>query len=454
MSGIPTNRRQPEVDGSSLAAVRIVFGIVGALAMVRLLVYGWVETLYAGPDRHFTYPGLRFVRDPGLVGTYALVVIVGLAACAIAFGLRTRVALIVFLLGFSWIEFIDVTTYLNHYWFVTLIGGVMLFAPIDTTMAVNTRPRPVAAGWIRFFRFHVAMVYAFAGLAKLNEDWLVHAVPLRLWLPARSGLPLVGAVLEQGWTAVALSWAGALFDCSIVVLLCLRRTRLAGWVLVVCFHVVTWVLFPIGVFPWVMIGATTVFFAPEWPRALRARLNHRIRGTRPDPGGNRDTSPCGTSPCGAVHVRARTIIAAWAWVAVLLALPLRHHLIPGDARWTGEGYRFSWFVLRAEKAGDIRFRVQDRVGGVTAIETAADMYTPLQWKVMATEPELIRQAAHAVADRAQQGGRTVAVYVDAFVSLNGRRPSRIIDPTVDLSREPFRFMGQPWILPRPGDSPP
>lgn len=70
---------------------------------------------------------------------------------------------------------------------------------------------------------------------------------------------------------------------------------------------------------------------------------------------------------------------------------------------------------------------------------------------MATEPELIRQAAHAIRVQRQAAGQDVAVFADSFLSLNGRPAALLIDPTVDLSREPYRLFGQPWILPAPGD---
>ena len=124
-----------------------------------------------------------------------------------------------FVIGFAWIEFVDVTTYLNHYWFMTTLGLVMTVAPMDARFALAAvTTRSVRRGWIWLVRVHVAVVYVFAGLAKLNSDWLLHAMPLRLWLPARSDLPFVGPLLEQRSTAYALSWAGAAFDCSVVAL--------------------------------------------------------------------------------------------------------------------------------------------------------------------------------------------------------------------------------------------
>jgi vitamin K-dependent gamma-carboxylase len=222
-----------------------------------------------------------------------------------------------------------------------------------------------------------------------------------------------------------------------VLLLCFRRTRFPAWCALVAFHVATWVLFPIGVFPWVMIGVSTIFFAPDWPRRVLARFGRPSAVRRP--------------------VRRENLWAwrlAVAWVALLLVLPLRAAVIPGDSRWTSEGYRFAWNVLRVERAGDVVFRITNRTTGVTRVDTAAGLYTPLQWKTMATEPELIRQAAHALRTQAEARGESVEVRVDAFTSLNGRPAARMVDPDVDLSREPYRPFGQPWILPAPTTDPP
>ncbi len=424
------------VDGASLAVFRIVFGVVGVVSMARLVAYGWVTSLYADPVHHLRYPGMHWVPAPGVAGTYALVAAIAASSLAIAIGWHTRLAAAGFLVLFGWLEFIEVATYLNHYWFMTLAAVLLTLAPTDTCFAVRRGAGVPRRGWVWLFRFQVAIVYSFAGVAKLHSDWLVHGMPLRLWLPARSTLPVVGPLMEHAETAMAFSWAGALFDCTIVALLLWRRTRFPAWLVLVAFHVSTWVLFPIGVFPWLMIGASTTFFPPSWPRRWRSR-SARERAVDSDLVGP-----------------ARRWWPALVWCAVMLLVPARALLIPGESRWTGDGYRFGWNVLLTEKGADVRFRVRDRASGATTIETATDLYTPLQWKVMSSEPELIRQAAHLIASQHAANGSTVAVFVDAFVSLDGRRATRLIDPTVDLAAEPYRPWGQPWVLPAPTESPP
>jgi hypothetical protein len=96
--------------------------------------------------------------------------------------------------------------------------------------------------------------------------------------------------------------------------------------------------------------------------------------------------------------------------------------------------------------------VREPATGREWIETADDLYTPAQWRVMATEPDLIRQAAHAIAAHQRDLGRIVEVRADAFVSLDGRPAARIVRPDVDLAREPWR-VHQTWILPAPTAEP-
>jgi hypothetical protein len=162
-----------------------------------------------------------------------------------------------------------------------------------------------------------------------------------------------------------------------------------------------------------MIALTTIFFAPDWPRRLVARSV--------------------SEPPPAVRERAGWPAVATAalvvWTAVQLALPMRHIAYPGDARWTGEGFRFAWNVLAVEKVGWISFRVTDP-GGRTWVDDGSGLYTESQRRVAPAEPDMIAQMALALAEAEGPG---TEVRVDAFVSVNGREAERIIDPEIDMA---------------------
>ena len=180
-------------------------------------------------------------------------------------------------------ELIDRSLYLNHYYWVVLTASVMVFLPLNAAMSLDARrgrvrtPGRYPAWVIWMLRFQVGMVYVFAGLAKLNGDWLLRAEPLSTWLPARSEMWLIGPMLTLPVSAVVLSWAGAFFDLTIVGWLSWRPARPYAYVALVVFHTLTWLMFPsIGLFPLLMSLSALVFFDPAWPE----HFLHRGRDAR------------------------------------------------------------------------------------------------------------------------------------------------------------------------------
>jgi hypothetical protein len=322
---------------------------------------------------------------------------------------------------------IDKTNYLNHYYLVSVLAFLMVPLPLGVAWSVDARRNPawaadrVPAWTVWVLRAQLGLVYFYGGVAKLNADWLVRAEPLRIWLAARGDVPLIGALLEHGWVAWAFSWAGAAFDLSIVPFLSWRRTRLVAYAAVVGFHVLTSVLFPIGIFPWLMIGLTPIFFDPSWPRRLLARLTGR-GGT---PGTRVATPPSEpvVMACLAAHLVLQTLI------------PLRGLIASDDVAWTEQGFRFAWRVMAMEKAGMATFRLRDPASGETWGVDPRSELTPLQTNMMATQPDMIADYARHLADAARRAGHAdVEVRADVFVSLNGRPNRRFIDPDADLAR--------------------
>ncbi len=434
-----TERLRAPVDAAALAAFRILFGLLMCAGTLRFLLSGWVAEQYVRPAHFFKYPGFEWVVVPPEPALYALFGALAVLALMVALGLFYRVAIVLFCLGFSYVQLMDATNYLNHYYFIALVSFVMCFLPLHATWSLDARRRPGMArptlpAWMLWLlRFQVATVYFHAALAKAQPDWLLHAQPLRLWLAARTDLPVIGPWLDETWVAYAMSWAGFLYDLTIVGFLLWRRTRVFAYVTVLVFHGLTHALFDIGMFPFIMVTLTPVFFAPDWPRRLLRRPAPVIAA-----------APAARWPAVAVTV----------WCVFHALFPLRHFAWPGDVLWNEEGMRWSWKVMVREKSGSVTFHVRSRETG------RAWQVNPLrflQWRQaseMAGQPDLIAQAARMVAgDFRARGFGDVEVRAEAWVSLNGRAPALLVDPDVDLSRVEWTWAPAAWIRPGPEGPP-
>ncbi|RKH04150.1 hypothetical protein D7X32_11890 [Corallococcus carmarthensis] len=239
-----------------------------------------------------------------------------------------------------------------------------------------------------------------------------------------------------------------LFDSTIVLFLLWRRTRPFAYVVVVGFHVVTFVLFPIGMFPFIMVTAALVFFDPSWPRALIARVRRLPATVRPS------VADQGAPPAAPGWKGRVALGAALVYAFLQVVLPLRTHAYGGNVLWHEQGMRFSWRVMTREKNGSATFMVRDSVTGRQWHVPPSQYLTRLQEREMAVQPDLILQLAHQIArDYEATTHHPVEVRADVRVSLNGRMSEPLVDPTVDLAREEDGLGPKAWILPAPEGPP-
>lgn len=435
-----SGRLTQPVDASSVAKFRVLFGLLGAFSAARFLSKGWVESLYLAPDHHLTYAWFTWVRPLPAPLMYGLVGVMVPLGLAIAVGWRTRLAAGAFLIAFAYCELIDAALYLNHYWYMTLALALVVVLPLSGQWSLDARVGRIASAatvpalvvWL--LRGQLAVVYLMAGLGKLNHDWLVRGEPMGMWLAARTDTPIIGAWFDEPWVGLVASWCGVAFDLTIVAWLLWRRTRFGAYLVLVAFHLATWRLFAIGVFPWVMIAGTLVFFDPAWPRLVARRLH---------PGGDRVTrsqAPLALSP---VMVGGVAL-----WAVLQLAIPLRHLAYAGDVRWTEEGYYGSFRVMLTEKAGLLSFEVTDPATGETWTIEPTEVLTDWQVQQSATRADLALAHAHLVADEFDRRGHPdVEVRADSWVSFNGRPRQRMIDPSVDLAGLDRRVRASEYVLP-------
>ena len=250
---------------ASLAVFRILFGLLMIISLIRFTSLGWIDKLYISPELFFSYLGFSWVKPLGQ-WTYLLFAICGFSAIGVTIGYKYRISIIIFFLSFTYIELMDKTTYLNHYYFVSVMAFLMIWLPmhryysVDAYRNENLRTQYIPKWTVDAIKLVLGIVYFYAGLAKINYDWLINALPLKIWLPGSYDLPLIGGLLEQPWMAYTFSWGGMIYDLTIPFLLLWKPTRKVAFFMVIVFHLLTRVLFPIGMFPFIMILSTMIFF--------------------------------------------------------------------------------------------------------------------------------------------------------------------------------------------------
>ena len=317
--------RRP-VPSLPLALFRVAFGLLMFVSTLRFVLNGWVNDFYAVPQVHFPYLGFGWVKPLPEAGMYAVFALMTVSTLLIAAGLFYRVSITGFFVLFTYTELIDKTYYLNHYYLVSLLSFLLIFLPLNRALSLDVRlgRLPAAAtvpAWTLYaLRLQLVLVYVFAGIAKLNPDWLFDAQPLRIWLRANTELPVIGFLFDHLWSAYVMSWAGTLYDLCIPFLLLWRRARPFAYLIVVAFHLLTALLFPIGMFPWIMMVSTLVFFSLEDSRQVSS-------GRRFAEGFSPPTLKRSTCVVGILSL----------FFLFQIGVSLRHFSYPGNVLWTEEG---------------------------------------------------------------------------------------------------------------------
>ena len=417
-------------------------------SIIRFWLKGWIEELYILPKFHFSYYGFEWAKPIGEY-TYILFLICFISTVFITLGYKYRVSIITFFISFTYIELMDKTTYLNHYYFISILSFLLIFLPLHSTFSIDSFLKKksfskVPTWSIDSIKLLITIVYLYAGIAKINSDWLFEAMPLKIWLTSKYDLPLIGELfLQENWVHYIMSWGGMLYDLSIPFLLMYQRTRVMAFIFVVFFHLFTLVLFPIGMFPHIMIFSAMIFFSPRFHKKVIQKLKSAIVKLY----GSLKNYTSKSIEYYKIKNEEYVRIVLVLFFLIQLILPFRYNLYPGELFWHEQGYRFSWRVMLIEKIGYTNFKIKDPKNGTSFIVDSSKHLTSFQLKQMSFQPDFILEFAHYLGDIYSTDETKVEVYAESYVALNGRASRRFIDPEINLYKEKESFKNKDWILP-------
>ncbi len=431
------------VSVASMAFFRIAFGAIMFWEVCRYFHYGWIAQYWIRPDFYFTFPGFEWIHPWDGNGMYIHFMFLGILAIFIMLGFLYRICTVLFFLGFTYVFLLDQANYLNHFYLISLISFLLIFVPSNRNYSLDAALSPKIAGdtipaWsLLLIQFQIGVAYFYGGIAKINHDWL-RGEPMRIWLQDETDFPIIGRFFATDWAPYFFSYSGLLLDLLIVPFLLWKRTRVLAFLAITLFHLTNSQLFQIGIFPWMMIAITTIFFDADWCKSILARFYTKKAAVF------RENRGAMTFP-----VNKWTTYALGAYVAWQVLFPFRHLLIPGNVHWTEEGHNFSWHMKLRDKRAKGSFYVKDLDSDKKEWKIKDKRYlSSRQRSKMRTRPRMILQYAHHLRDiYKKEGYKNIQVRVELNTSLNGRPRQLIADPFTNLAAIEEYEMPAKWINP-------
>jgi hypothetical protein len=390
---------------TSLVFIRIFFGLSIFLDSLRYLYFGWVGKHQVLPLLHFTFEGFSQLASLASIATY-IWLMTAISALCVAFGLFYRVTSILLFLGFSIIFFLEKAIYLNHFYLVFLISFCFMFLTPHHYFSIDVKLKPkIKNEWVPCWQlwilmFLIGIVYFYGGIAKIDPDWLT-GNPLYFWLRNKfnfNGFYSLG---------VGMAWTGLLLDTVAPFLLLMRRTRLKVFIFLVIFHLLNAIIFSIGVFPFLSIALTVLFF--PFPVISESK-----------PVFKKDN---------------KVLLFLTLFCLFNIVFPLRHHFYRGDVAWTEIGHRFSWRMkLRTKRAIEkIRFTIINKDTLEKFKVSKFDGLSNKQIYKMSVLPDMIVQYAHELKKGFKKKGiLNIEVFAHTLVSLNHRSAQKLINDEINL----------------------
>ncbi|UUC43814.1 HTTM domain-containing protein [Flavobacterium cerinum] len=423
------------IDYSQLVLFRIVFGLLIALHSVQSVSSDWVRRNFMLPSYTFSHIGMDWLQPlpgDGMLYYFYAMALLGLL---ISIGFFYRWSLGLFTILWTGVYFMQKTAYNNHHYLLLLLCLIMLFLPANCAYSVDAKLKPsirrnaIPQWCIWVLILQVGIVYFYATVAKLYPDWLDGTFTREML--RKHATPTLENLYSQKWFYLFIAYAGILFDLMVVPLLLWRRTRFLAFIASLIFHVFNKLHLGIGIFPFLALSFTILFFPPETIR----RIFFRKKITAP-------------IPVHADYSGKKILIYFFVPYFIFQSLfPLRHWLIEGDVLWTEEGHRLSWRMMLRNRSGYSKFYVVDPVTKEKKRYKLKRILTKKQIRGMQTKPDMIWQTAQKIKEEYQKKGKEVHIYIDSKVSINKKPLRRLIDPNIDFAKAKWNyFTHNEWIL--------
>ncbi len=430
-----------QIDNIGLVLFRAVFGLLITIEAFGAISTGWVRRNLVEPPFTFNFIGFDFLQYLQGDLMYYYFALMGIFGVFVMLGYKYRLSMIAYAVLWTGAYLMQKSSYNNHYYLMMLLCWIMAFLPANRWFSLDAKINPEIKSpsmprWVLLILIlQVWIVYTYASVAKLYPGWLDASAPA-LFMSGKDDYWLIGDFLQLNWVHWAMAYTGIFFDLLIVPLMLWKRTRLLGFFISVFFHLFNSIVFQIGIFPYMSISFALFFFSPE---TLRKRFLPRKTLYM----GNEVIVP-----------KYKNLLLGILSIYFIfqIGLPLRHWFFKDDVLWTEEGHRLSWRMMLRSRSGTLNVYVADKENGKKEKYDYSKILGHKQNASVRTKPDLMWQLAQKIKEVEAEKGRDVAVYMEAFVSINDGPYHPFTDPNVDLAAEKWHpFKHSEWILHSPED---
>lgn len=465
---------KPE-DPANLGIFRIFFGILMMLDIPQERGMSLVGNRWQDSSMCY-FPLFDWLRPLSVDWMYVVYLVMFLGALGITLGCCYRASCLMFVSTYWYIFFLDKTVWNNHSYLYGLISFLLLLTDanrywsIDGFFQESIRNTCVPRWNYWIIKFQIVLVYFFAGLKKLDMDWMsgysMHGLS-KQWVFD----PFRFFVSDKFIELYMVHICGLILDLSEGFLLLFEKTRLVGVFFGSMFHLMNSQMFYIGMFAWTMLATMPLFFRSDWPRVLTRKTPACFSYFLPlqdDPKvetlftenieGGKKVKGQKLNSCDERYVFIRKsflISVASLYVLVQLFLPWSHFITKGYNSWTNGLYGYSWdMMVQSWSTQHVRVQIVDQTTNLShflipGVWVSGGKRSRARWN---SHPDMIKQYATCLARKIKEHkGLNVtdpAIYFDIWRSMNGRFQQRMFDPRVDIIKAHWSpFQRTPWVLP-------
>lgn len=420
-----------------LVLLRVLFGSGLFLWTIWMIISGSLTEMFSEPLYFFHHAGLEWLKPLPFPGMLLLFGFMAILALFISAGFYFRLSCALFLIGLSYFTLIDRAQYLSYYYYLIVLLAMLMVSPahrvfsFDLLKNTSLRVDYVPLWVIRAFQIQVIMLFYFAGMAKLNSDWLIMGQPIGIWLTSffevepNHSFFANGAILP-----LVLSWLLIIFDFIIPPFLFDTRTSHKAIRLLAIVQITAWLFFPTGIFPWLVLFSCSIFVSPWAAHDLISRISYFLNDFFHFPPEVFEKK----SDLALAYRNSFLIpLLLSLFMAVQVGLPVFLFLKWGSQEWEDKAFRFSWDIRLLEKNSSLSFFIVNKESGIKQEVTPEKYLNSRQLSRVSGDKELIVQFAEYLQKNAcetciEQPG----VYVQTSVSFNGQTPVELFNPNEDV----------------------